>query len=212
MDLFLTQFLTVAVIHLLAAISPGPDFVVVSRNSLTYSRKIGIYTGLGIALGLSVHIAYSMLGIGLIISQSIVLFSVIKLLGAGYLLYIGYKMLKSKPATHESLESHDERPQKLLTPLGAVKNGFLVNVLNPKATLFFLALFTQVIDPVTPSYIKLLYGIEMMIMTFVWFAVVSIIFSHKVLRAKISKAQHIVDKCTGFILILLGLKVIMSSK
>ncbi|MDQ3075661.1 MAG: LysE family transporter [bacterium] len=211
MDLFLAQFLTVVIVHLLALISPGPDFVVVSKNSLSHSRKIGIYTALGVALGISVHVSYSLLGIGLIISKSIVLFNAIKLLGALYLLYIGYKMIRSKPA-QENLETASEKPKKSLSVLGAIKNGFLVNALNPKATLFFLALFTQVIDPMTPSYIKLLYGLEMMLMTFIWFIIVSYLFSHTVLRTKLSKAQHAVDKCTGFVLILLGLKVMVSSR
>ncbi len=100
--LYLTEFLTVAVIHLLAVISPGPDFAMISRNSLVYSRKTGIYSSLGLALGILVHVSYSLVGIGLIISRSIVIFSAIKFLGAGYLIYIGYKALKTKSHNLES--------------------------------------------------------------------------------------------------------------
>src|SRR5438874_2029674 len=95
--MFLSQFLTVAVIHLLAVMSPGPDFAMVTRNSLLYSRKSGIYTSLGMSLGIMVHVTYCLLGIALIVSRSIVIFSIIKYVGAAYLMYIGYKSLRAKP-------------------------------------------------------------------------------------------------------------------
>ncbi len=210
---FLAQFAIVIVAHLLAVMSPGPDFVVVSKNSLSYSRRIGIYTALGVALGIGVHVGYSLLGVGLLISRSILLFNVIKIFGAVYLLYLGYKMIRSKPTVDKEVTETVEKKDKTnFTPFAAIKNGFLVNVLNPKATLFFLALFTQVIDPVTPGFVKLIYGIEMIVMTFVWFTIISFLFSHKTLKQKISKVQHVVDKFTGVVLIALGLKVFISSR
>lgn len=106
--MFLTQFLTVAVVHLFAVMSPGPDFAVVTKNSLLHSRKTGIYTSLGIALGISVHIAYSLLGIGLVISKSAVLFSIIKYLGAGYLVYIGYLSLRAKPQQAPQVDRQEQ--------------------------------------------------------------------------------------------------------
>ena len=93
---YLPEFFAIALLHLLAVMSPGPDFVLMSKNSLVYSRKTGVATSLGLALGIVVHIIYSLVGIGLIISKSIILFSTIKILGAGYLIYIGLKSLKSK--------------------------------------------------------------------------------------------------------------------
>lgn len=82
---------TVTLIHLLGVISPGPDFIICARNSLTYSRKTGIWTAVGFGLGISVHILYCLAGLALIISQSILLFNFIKYLGASYLVYIGIK-------------------------------------------------------------------------------------------------------------------------
>ena len=83
--------------------------------------------------------------------------------------------------------------------------GFLTNVLNPKATLFFFALFTQVINPHTPKAIQVLYGLEMSVMTFVWFALVAAILSHNLIRSRFASVQH------GVILIALGVKVALSS-
>lgn len=101
MTIFLAQFLTVALVHFLAVVSPGPDFAMVTRNSIIYSRKTGIYTSIGIAVGILVHVAYSLLGIGFIIAKSIVLFNIIKFIGAGYLIYIGYKSFRAKPLSRQ---------------------------------------------------------------------------------------------------------------
>src|SRR3990167_8795475 len=101
---FLAEFLTVVVVHMLAVMSPGPDFVMISRNSLVYSRKVGVYSAIGLGLGILVHVTYSLIGIGLIISKSILLFSILKFIGAAYLIYVGYKCLRAKPHQQQSIE------------------------------------------------------------------------------------------------------------
>ena len=208
--MFITQLLTVGIVHLLAVMSPGPDFAIVTRNSLVYSRKTAIYTSLGISLGISIHVAYSLLGIGFVISKSILLFNIIKYAGAAYLLYIGYKSLRAKPVCETSEQSSMENTKNISTG-SAIWTGFLTNVLNPKATLFFLALFTQVINPLTPKYIQLLYGFEMMGITFVWFSIVSILFSNSLIKAKVNKFQHHIERVTGAVLLGLGIKVALTS-
>ncbi len=210
MEQYWLQFLTVIVVHFLAVASPGPDFMVVTKNAVSHSRKTGIWTALGVGAGISVHVAYCLLGIGFIISQSIVLFNIIKLIGAAYLIYIGYKAIRSKP--HVATAETVVEDKKVLTHFQAFKSGFLVNVLNPKATLFFLALFTQVIDPGTPMLIKLAYGMEMMVATTVWFSIVALVFSNEVLKQKIHRIQHHIDRVTGVVLIGLGIKVALSDK
>lgn len=208
--MFLAQFLTVALVHFLAVISPGPDFAMVTHNSIIHSRKTGIYTSIGIAVGILVHVAYSLLGIGFIIAKSIVLFNIIKFIGAGYLIYIGYKSLRAKPSVQT--ETNVGIPKRDISPWVSFKMGFLTNALNPKVTLFFLALFTQIINPATPKIIQFAYGIEMMVITFVWFALVSLFFSNPLVRSKISKVQHYVERVTGAVLIALGIKVALSSQ
>ena len=198
---------TVAFIHLLAVISPGPDFAVVSKNSLVYSRKAGVYCSIGVGLGILIHVTYSLIGIGFIISQSILLFSIIKYLGAAYLIYIGYKSIKSK----RNLLVNQVKIKKDMTPWKSFKTGFLTNALNPKATLFFLSLFTLVINTSTPLWLKLVYGAEMSIVTFLWFAVVAMILSHHSIKNYFSKVQHHVERGMGAILIALGIKVAISN-
>lgn len=205
---YLTEFFTIAAIHLLAVMSPGPDFAMIMRNSLVYSKRVGLYSAIGLALGMIIHITYSLIGIGLIISRSIVLFSIIKFLGAGYLIYIGWKSLRAKP-NKITLNSESQKPD--LDKFAAIKMGFLTNILNPKATLFFLSLFTQVIEPETPAVIKMIYGAEMSLMTFVWFALVATALSQKTIKARFSAIQHHFEKVFGVILIALGIKVALSN-
>ena len=205
---YLPQFLTVASIHLLAVISPGPDFIMITRNTLVYSRKTGIYSAVGLGLGIGVHVAYSLLGIGLIISKSIFLFTVIKFIGAGYLFYIGYKSITSKKS---QLHIKNEDKKEDISKVNAIKIGFITNVTNPKVTLFFLALFTQVIHPTTPFPVQLLYGVEMMVATGLWFTLVAIMFSHHVIKKGFEKVAHIAEKTIGAILIALGIKLALST-
>lgn len=208
--MFLTQLLTIASIHLLAVISPGPDFAMVTKNSLLYSRKVGIYTAIGLGCGIAVHVAYSLLGIGLLISQSIVLFTIIKYIGAAYLIYIGYKSLKAKPQT-VGTETEIQKSDKTLSVIASIRQGFLTNVLNPKVTLFFLALFTQVVSPETPLLFQLTYGLEMMLATVLWFSLVAVFFSNSFMKAKITKVSHHIERVTGVVLIGLGIKVALAS-
>ncbi|MGB2129963.1 MAG: LysE family transporter, partial [Marinobacterium sp.] len=90
--------LTVTLVHLLAAASPGPDFVMVSQQSLLKGRRAGLLCSLGIALGLSVHILYSSLGMAALVSQSTLALSLLKYLAAGYLIWLGFKGLRSQAA------------------------------------------------------------------------------------------------------------------
>lgn len=207
---FLPEFITVVAVHLLAVMSPGPDFVMISRNSLMYSRKTGVYSAVGLGLGILVHVTYSLIGIGLIISKSILLFSILKFFGAAYLIYLGYKCLQAKPHREQNTES-EKTKQKDLGKLAAMQMGFLTNVLNPKATLFFFALFTQVISPSTPKVIQMLYGLEMSVMTFLWFALVASALSLNIVRVRFASVHYHLERIFGVVLIALGIKVAMSS-
>lgn len=93
----MTEWLAVITITVLAVISPGPDFAMVTRNSLLLSRRAGVLTALGIGLGVLIHVTYTLVGVGLLIQQSLWLFNAIKLAGAAYLVYLGVKMLRTRP-------------------------------------------------------------------------------------------------------------------
>lgn len=206
--MYWSEFLTVALIHLLAVASPGPDFAIVVRESVAYGRRAGIFSALGVGCGIFIHVAYSLLGIGLIVSQSIVLFNALKWLAAAYLLYIGIKALRAKPADPASAELSLAAGSR--TPRAAFVMGFITNGLNPKATLFFLSLFTVVINPHTPLLVQAGYGIYLALATTLWFCLVAQLFSQQRVRAGFARMGHWFDRLMGTVLVGLGVKLAFS--
>lgn len=205
--MYWNEFLTIALIHLLAVASPGPDFAVVVRESVVRGRRAGLFTALGVGSGILIHVTYSLLGIGLIVSQSILLFSVLKWLAAGYLLYIGIKALRARPAATAQLETDAAAPR---SALAAFSTGFITNGLNPKATLFFLSLFAVVIDPNTPLSVQLGYGAYLTGATALWFCLVALLFSQPRVRAGFARMGHWFDRLTGAVLVGLGIKLALT--
>ena len=203
------QFFIVGLIALLAAMSPGPDFIIVTRNSLLYSRHAGRYTAVGIGLGLLVHVAYAIVGIGYIISRSLILFSTIKLCGAAYLIYLGVCSLRSKNDAHPTQNISTE--QKIPHHLEALKIGFLTNVLNPKASLFIVSMFTQIIKPTTPFQIQILYGTETAFITLIWFVFLATAITHTSINEYLRHFQRHLSKIMGVVLIALGIKIAVST-
>ncbi len=204
---YLALISSVVLIHLMAVMSPGPDFFMALRNSLTYSRKTGIYTAIGFGLGIGVHVVYCVFGLALIISKSIIVFNIIKFLGAGYIIYIGIMSLLSKG---NKIEMNTNEHKADISSLKAIRIGFLTNVLNPKATLFFLSLFTFVIGPETPNHILVLLGVIMMVNTALWFSLVAMFFTQKRIQKFYNQFQKIFNRIFGSILIVIGLKIIFS--
>jgi len=201
------EFLTVALVHLLAVASPGPDFAVTLRQALCQSRRNALLTAIGIGAGILVHVGYSLLGIGLLIQQSIVLFSILKVLGALYLTWIAIQCLRARaggvhvekgPTTHQS-------------GLAALRLGFLTNVLNPKATLFFVSLFSVVISPGTPIALQAGYGLYMALATGLWFAMVAVFFTLPQVRRSFNRFGHWLDRLMGGVLLVLAGQLLLST-
>ena len=203
--MYWAEFLTVALIHLLAVASPGPDFAVVVRESVTHGRRAGTWTAFGVGMAIFLHVGYSLLGIGLIVSQSIVLFNALKWLAAAYLLYIGFKALRAGPTAPGSDTVQASTVER--TPRAAFVAGFMTNGLNPKATLFFLSLFTVVINPHTPLLIQAGYGAYLAVATGLWFCLVALLFSHARVRSGFARMGHWFDRGMGAVLVALGIKI-----
>lgn len=201
---YLPSLLSLAGLNMIALISPGPDFAVVVRNSLIYSRKTALLTALGIALGIFVHVTYTLFGLGVLIQESAWLFLGVKYLGAGYLLYIGYKGLRAKKT---ALGSDTMQHVRDISALSAVGSGFLTNALNPKCMLFFMSLFSMVISPYTPLEILSLYGVIIFVETLAWFSFVAFCLSGKKTRERFNAAGHWIERLTGGILMGLGAKL-----
>lgn len=209
---YLPEFLTIALAHALAVASPGPDFAIVLRQSLHHGRRTAIWTSMGIGCGLLVHITYSLLGLGLILKNSDMALTLVKWLGAAYLAWIGVQALRTKPRTedvdvHRGLSPADSgearqesRPAEgVPTARAAWSTGFLVNVLNAKAALFFISLFPLAVSPATPRVIQVGYGAWMTLTTALWFSFVAVVFTQERVRRAFLRHGHWIDRALGVI-------------
>ncbi|MBE9916410.1 LysE family translocator [Paenibacillus donghaensis] len=198
------SFLGVAV---LLTLMPGPDNLFVLAQSISQGRKAGIATTLGLCSGLIVHVTAAALGISAIIYQSGVAFAIVKYAGAAYLLYLAWKSFREK----ESRLTLNN--QKSLNYRSLYKKGILMNILNPKVSLFFLALLPQFVDHSTghvPIQMLVL-GIVFMLQAIIIFIVISF-FSEKV-RNFLLKSPRISKKLNyiqGTLLGIIGLNIAFS--
>lgn len=201
---FWSEFLTIVVAHALAVASPGPDFALVLKQSLTHGRRTALWSSLGIGCGISVHIVYCLLGLGFFLKSSPTALPVVKYLGASYLLYVGVQALRSKARTGDiDLSADDSAP----TNRAAWTTGFLVNVLNPKAALFFISLFPLAVSVTTPKIIQAGYGLWMTLATMAWFCFVSLVFTKPDVRRKFLRFGHWIDRALGVVFLGLALSL-----
>ena len=196
----MTELIPVVTITLLAVISPGPDFTMVSRNSLLLSRRAGIFTACGIGAGVLIHVSYTLIGVGMLIQQSPWLFNLLKGIGAAYLIYLGFTLLRN--AIH-----HDAAPTTTpaaISDLAALKTGFLTNALNPKTTIFIVSLFMQVVSPHTALGVQIGYGLFIAAVHVFWFAAVALLFSAPGVNARFLRLRRGIDRTFGGLLIVFG--------
>ncbi|CDG16844.1 LysE family translocator [Xenorhabdus doucetiae] len=204
------EFLGLAAIHFLAVVAPGPDFAVTIRQSVTYGRLAGICTAIGIGAGISVHVIYTLVGISALMHTTPWLMEIAKLVGAIYIIWLGIKFIRSKPVNLDTLEN-EGTIQASQNKWKAFLMGFMTNALNPKATLFFLAVFTTVVSSHTPTLIQVFYGVWMCIVNAVWFVLVSFIFSNVLIRNKFMQKGYWFERVMGIVLISFAVRLLFIS-
>lgn len=196
--------IAIAVITLLAVISPGADFALVSRNSYLYGRKQGIYTAYGIACAVWIHISYSVLGLSFLKHYIPNLLHIIQYIGALYLMYIGYK-------TFTQQQISDHATHTLLRPRQAFIQGFLGNSLNPKTTLFVMSIFAQLLRGNHGLMHLIGYGMFISASHLLWFLLISLFCSTPVIRNKILRKQVSINRVIGTVLATLGLCLFLTN-
>lgn len=195
----MSEMIAVAIITILAVISPGADFAMVSRNSILQGRRAGLLAAIGIALGVQVHVMYTMVGIGLLIGHTPWLFTAIKLAGAAYLVYIG-----TRTFVQQARVAADLSGAAPLRGAAALRTGFLTNALNPKTTLFVVSTYTQVVHADTGWLTQASYGFFMSFAHWFWFSLVALLFSNDRLRGAMLQAQTVINRLIGGVLVTLG--------
>jgi len=195
----MSEWIAVISITLLAVISPGADFALVTRNSLMLCKRAGLFTAMGIGLGVLVHLSYTLLGVGLLLQQSTWLFNLLKLAGAAYLIYLGIGMLRSK-----AIDTRTTASPTPASSLIALRGGLLTNALNPKTSVFIISLFMQAVQPDTPTTTQIAYGAFIALAHVGWFSLVALCFSAGSVRRRLLSARQWIDRLFGGLLIGLG--------
>lgn len=195
---------TVSIAHLIALISPGPDFLVACRNAIQYSRKIGLWTAVGFGIGVCFHLTYIFFGLTWVVSQSDFLLMLMRYLGAAYLIYLGISSFFSK---NTKIALKTEEKQHKIKWYAAIRMGLLTNLLNPKASLFFLSLFTLVIGPEINPTVMTILTLILVSTTVLWFSLVAIFLTHQKMRNLFENNQKQINTFFGVILIVIGIRI-----
>lgn len=191
--------------------SPGIDTVLVLNKSISASKKNGIYSSFGVCTGILFHTIIGVLGLSLIIAQASYVFNIIKLIGAAYLIYLGilklWKVRSSK--THFAQEENEESTKK------SFWTGVITNIFNPKVAIFFLAFFPQFIDTNSGNVASgfLFLGVIYMVMTLIWFLLITTLISLFTPLLKSQKANKWINGVSGGLFLAMGVKLaLMNNK
>ncbi|MDF1633359.1 LysE family translocator [Mycoplana sp. MJR14] len=207
MHTYLIELASLMAIFAFAIVSPGADLAMVMRQSIVHGRRSAIITSFGIGASLMFHVSYTILGLGLLISQSIYLFNIVKWCGVAYLVYIGVKALRAGRTEIDAPAASGAADGKRQSALRAFGLGFMANALNPKAVFFFLSIFSSVVSVHTPMTVKLGYGLVMATCLISWFIGVSLFMTTPRMRAAFSRASKWIDRTSGVVFIALGIKL-----
>lgn len=200
----LTSWLALATICVMGAISPGPSLALIIRNTMQGGQSHGVATALGHGLGVGIYALITALGLSLLLTQTPLLFDVIRYGGAAFLAWLGIKALLVKPAPGE--------PSEALHPLrgrqGAFE-GFMVAFLNPQLAIFFIALFSQLVQVDTgwrEGGVMMLTagGIDAL-----WYVLVALLLSRGPVLGWLKAKSFIIDKVSGLVLLGLAIKVVI---
>ncbi|AXO20023.1 TPA: LysE family transporter [Providencia stuartii] len=199
--------LLIATIATLGMLSPGPDFFLIVKNSARYQRSAALMTAMGVICAVALHMTYCVAGLAVLITTTPWLFNVLKYAGAAYLIWIGVKSLM--PNKGQNLDLNNTQ-HEIVTFKKAFMQGFLCNVLTPKATLFFLAVFTQVLSVDSTFGEKLWIAFIIWGLAAIYWPLLVCLIQSAPVRKGLAKVQKYVDKVLGVVLIAFGVRVALS--
>ena len=198
----MNEFLTVVILHLFAVMSPGPDFVLITRQSIRHGRRVAFWTAGGIGTGILFHSLLAITGILVLLASNDLYLLILKLICSAYLVYLGIVSI-FKPSDFKD----KGYSQNQWSSAGGFSAGLLTNITNIKALLFFITLFGIVLnDQSKESFI--VYGLYMSFATFVWFSCISYIFTSESFKKKFINFFSLFEKVLGMTLVIIALQII----
>jgi RhtB (resistance to homoserine/threonine) family protein len=201
------NFFLFVLMCVLLILLPGPDFAIVTKNTVTRGKFGGMKTALGTCCALLIHTTAAILGLSALIVKSAFLFSIFKYVGAIYLIYLGIKTFWSLRKKKDEVEVEFVQ-EGTLSNTSCFKQGFLTNILNPKVALFFLTFFPQFVNTSSDTFMPfLIMGITYTILTALWFVFYIYLIDHISAFIKNARTQKVIEGITGAILIGFGLRL-----
>ncbi len=250
---------TLAVIHCLALVSPGPDFAIIVKTSTQQTRQTALMCAFGISIAILVHSLLSLLGISLMIQQSEMAYLAVQIIGISYLAYMGFGALSSvlksfkthsnpssannnavgedvadanlEPNITKNVKSNIEKAStekantetantkkskvstenfNVLTPAKGFRLGLYTNMLNPKALIFFITIFTVLVTPQVTTETKVAAASLLFILSLFWFSFLAIVLTKPVIQQKMAKGSRLIDAITGVIFMGVAITILVS--
>lgn len=204
-------FITVAAAHFLALLSPGPDFVLLTKSALQNRKSTALGIAAGITMANALYIFLCLIGVGALIAKSIFLITAMKLAGGLFLIYLAYSALKAKKSDYKDLSESKGNHAARTSFLSELATGFMSGILNPKNPLFYLSLFTLVLNNDVSLNFKIFLGVWMTVIVFIWDTFIILVLSQYRVKSIFNRIAFYIDKLTGFLLGAFGLRLVYSS-
>lgn len=201
--------ISLAVIHTIALASPGPDFALVVKLSTQENRAVAIASAAGISVAILAHTLLSLTGLSLIIHSSEQLFILVQLIGASYLAWMGIGAARAALSHWRDPVALEKAQQSEGL---SVKKGFLqglyTNLLNPKALVFFITLFSTLITPQVSFMTKSVAALLLFTLSMMWFSLIAMVLTKPKIQIKLKRATPVINLLTGFVFISVALVII----
>lgn len=205
MSYYLSALATFAVIHLLAAASPGPNLFLVSSTSASVSRRSGGLVAAGILLAVLTWSSVTALGLSAVISKSPMLYTSIQYIGAIYLIWLGVKMIWASRKDQSGISG--SASVQVVSDWTFVLRGYVVNMTNPKTIAYYTSLFAVLIPPGSPTWVYFAAVCVAVSVSSIWWLSVAFLFSSSWARRVLHKSQRKLDFLMGSALVVLGAKL-----
>ncbi|MBD1559639.1 LysE family translocator [Vibrio sp. S9_S30] len=205
-----TLLLTLAAVHFIALLSPGPDFALVVQNASRHGRQTGVYIALGLSVGILLHSIFSLTGVSYLVQQYPSVFQLLQVAGGGYLLYLGLSALRfvfqyrNQPTSQNTSASNMVLSNRKL----AFMRGFITNILNPKALVFFVSLMSSLVPASMSLTGKSIALLILWSLSFAWFAALAWMLSAARFQAILKRMSPYIDGLCGLIFTGIGLSIL----